>query len=203
MKTAWQIYYAQNKHRVILLVSISFLCVTLFSFQHFLTFAEIRKGFIFNDPVLNLFTPIDISLITFIATYLSSVIGILIALQSPELFIKLMQGYTILILLRMLSLYFVPLEPPVNIIPLHDIFLHSSFYSGRDNLKDLFFSGHTATMVLFALLFTNKKLKWIYFSLAVVIGALVMLQHVHYSIDVIAAPVFAFVAFGIQRKIGE
>lgn len=202
MKTAWQNYYSKKKQWVILISSVILLLITLFSFKHFLTFTENRIGFLFNDPVLNLFAPINISLITFTATYLSAIIGIGIAIRSPELFIKLMQGYTILIWLRMLCLYFVPLEPPVHIIPLHDIFLQSSFYSGRDNLKDLFFSGHTATMFLFAFLFTDKKLKWIYTSAAVVIGGLVMLQHVHYSIDVFAAPLFAFFAISAQQKIG-
>jgi len=34
-----------------------------------------------------------------------------------------------------------------------------------------------------------------------VVGVLVVIQHVHFSIDVIAAPVFAFIAISIQKKV--
>jgi membrane-associated phospholipid phosphatase len=89
----------------------------------------------------------------------------------------------------------------VGIIPLKDILLQFSFYSGRENLKDLFFSGHTATLLLFGFLFHVRTLKMIFFSGAIVVGALLMIQHVHYSIDVVAAPFAAWVSVKASEKL--
>ena len=104
-------------------------------------------------------------------------------------------------LLRMLCLYLLPLEAPESILPLKDTFLQSTFYSGRENLKDLFFSGHTATIFLFAFGFRKKGTKRFFFVGACVVGVLVLVQHVHFSIDVLAAPLFAYVAVRVQKKL--
>ena len=158
-------------------------------------------AFIFNDPVLNLFAPIDFSLTTFIITYAFVLSGILITSRKPCLFVKLIQGYAILTLYRIFSLVLITLEPPVAIIPLQDAFLQSTFYSGRVNLKDLFFSGHTAILFLFAFDFTNRLLKILFIAGGIIIAALLMLQHVLFSIDVFAAPVFAYLTIITREKI--
>jgi len=197
----WKIYLSEKRNRIILFVSLLTLALTLLGFLHFLTFNEGRVGYLFHDPVLSLFSPFNISLFTFIVTYSLVLYGIASAFKTPVLLVRLLQGYMFMTLLRMACLYFVPLEPPADIIPLYDAFLKLSFYSGRDNLKDLFFSGHTATMFLFAFAFEDKKLKIIFTSGAILVGMLVLLQHVHYSIDVVAAPFVSWTSLKIQEKI--
>ncbi|OFY86099.1 MAG: hypothetical protein A3F72_06510 [Bacteroidetes bacterium RIFCSPLOWO2_12_FULL_35_15] len=201
MKNNWQTYLLQKDKRIVLLVSNLVLVIVLYLFYQFLAFNEVRKGFVFNDPILNLFSPIDVSFFTFFITYSLALSGILIAFRTPSVFVTLIQAYAILTLLRIFSLFVFPLEAPVEVIPLNDVFLNSTFYGGRENLKDLFFSGHTATILLFAFVFSNKIVKGVYFLGAFVIAILVTLQHVHFSIDVLVAPVFAYIAVLIQRKI--
>ncbi len=203
MQANWSFFLKEQKNKRILLLTILALGITLFAFLHFLTFNESRNGYVFNDPILYLFLPVDVSVFTFLITYSFCLFGLIVALRNPFLFIKLLQAYTIMTLLRMLCLYLVPLEPPVNIIPLKDILLQSSFYSGRDNLKDLFFSGHTTTLFLFAFAFKNQLLKIIFMIVGCVVGMLLILQHVHYSIDVAAGPVVAYVVLKIQEKFLE
>lgn len=201
MKDNWQKYWQEKRNRTVLINSAAFLSVVLFCFLHFLTFIEGCKGYIFNDPILNLFAPIDLSLPTFIITYSFVLSGIIITFRIPGLFVKLVQGYAILTLFRIISLYSITLEPPAAIIPLQDIFLQSTFYSGRVNLKDLFFSGHTAILFLFAFDFKNRLLKRLFIFAGIVIGILLMLQHVHFSVDVFAAPAFAYFTILIREKI--
>ena len=198
----WKAYLTKKRNRIILGVSVAALCLTLFCFLHFLTFNESRVGFIFHDPLLSSFAPVDISIITFIITYSLALSGIIIALQTPVLFLRLLQAYMIMTLIRIACLYFLPLEPPADIIPLYDLLLKFSFYSGRDNLKDLFFSGHTAAIFLFAFVFEKRSLKIIFTIGSVLVGMCVLLQHVHYSIDVIVAPVVSWISVKIQEKIG-
>lgn len=61
--------------------------------------------------------------------------------------------------------------------------------------QDLFPSGHTAIPVLMAFLSTSTFARRIFVGLTVVLGSSVLLMHVHYSIDVFAAP---FVAYGVS-----
>lgn len=201
MKNAWQLYFSRPNKRTIFLFTLGILAITLVSFVYFLTFNENRTGYTFNDPILNLFEPVAISEITFFITYFFAIYGMIISFREPALFVSLLQAYTIMTLFRMTCLYIIPLEAPDTIIPLKDTFLQSTFYSGRENLKDLFFSGHAATIFLFAFAFRKKGTKILFLFGACLVGILVVLQHVHYSIDVVAAPVFAFIAIRVQKKI--
>ncbi len=64
-----------------------------------------------------------------------------------------------------------------------------------------FFSGHTGLPFLMALVFWRHRL-WRNFLLALtfLFGASVLLAHVHYSIDVFAAPFLAYGIFHIARE---
>ncbi len=201
MNNTWQSYLSERNKKKYLFFSLVLLALTLFLFFQFLSFNENRCGFLFFDPILNSIGPVDVSFPIFLVTYSLCFFGIVVASRKPDLFIKLVQAYLLMTLLRMLSLYFLPLEPPVAIIPLKDVLLRSSFYAGRENVKDLFFSGHTATLFLFSFLFTNWNLKWLFSLGAVFVGILLMLQHVHYSIDVFAAPIMSYLAVITQRRL--
>ncbi|MEI8091030.1 MAG: phosphatase PAP2-related protein [bacterium] len=53
---------------------------------------------------------------------------------------------------------------------------------------DLFFSGHTGLPFLFALIFWNNKwMRYLFVLTAIYFGAIVLLGHLHYSIDVLSA----------------
>ena len=53
---------------------------------------------------------------------------------------------------------------------------------------DLFFSGHTAIPFLFALIFWDIKLmRYVFLALAAFFGTIVLMGHLHYSIDVLSA----------------
>ena len=84
--------------------------------------------------------------------------------------------YGALLLLRMLTMYLVTFEPPPGIIPLVDP-VTALFYPGSEPfLKDLFFSGHTATPLLFALAVGPGRGRMLLAACAAVVGALVIVQ---------------------------
>ncbi|MCW3102947.1 MAG: hypothetical protein JWO09_1387 [Bacteroidetes bacterium] len=201
MNSSWRSYFSERKNTNAFIITIASLALILFAFLHFLTYNEARSGYHFNDPVLNLVAARDLSLVTFILTYGFAIAGLLIALRDPAVLVKLFAAYAILTLLRICTLYLLPLEPPAGILPLEDVLLRFSFYSGRANLKDLFFSGHTATLFLFAFAFRKPALKITFACAALLVGILLMLQHVHYSIDVAVAPVAAWVAVRLARAL--
>ncbi len=63
---------------------------------------------------------------------------------------------------------------------------------------DLFFSGHTGLPFLMALVFWNiKPLRLIFLFLSVMFGVVVLLGHIHYSIDVLSAFFITYTIFHI------
>ena len=92
-----------------------------------------------------------------------------------------------MLLLRILTLSLLPLKESGDIIYLQDPFLNNLIYPGEID-SDLFFSGHTGLILIF--FFLSKK--WIFAILAGTIGLLLMIQRVHYSIDIIAALPFSY-----------
>jgi membrane-associated phospholipid phosphatase len=190
----WKQSLNDKRFRYTFLIQLSFLVILLVLFANFLNFVEARKGFSFDDPLLVYFQPIDLTWLTFALIYITLFTSVYILSKHP---IKLLIGimaYCIMISFRIIAMFLLPLEPPAEMIPLADP-LVEILGTGQLLTKDLFFSGHTATMFLFALVVPKLKQKIIIFSLTAVVGISVILQHVHYTIDVFVAPFFAYVGY--------
>jgi len=190
-----------NNKKNSVFISLLFLFIVLISFYFFLEYNENRKASSFRDPILSLYAPVDVSLFIFVSTYFFGLIGLALSFKKTALFLQLLQSFCIMMLLRMICMYFFPLEPPETIIPLNDILLESSFYAGRPNLKDLFFSGHTATIFLFVFIYESRGLKLFFLFGSVLVASGILMQHVHYSIDVIVAPFASYVSVQLQKYI--
>lgn len=68
--------------------------------------------------------------------------------------------------------------------------------------SDFFFSGHTGIPFLFALIFyKEKKLRNFLFFCSAFFGSIMLLGHLHYSIDVFAAPFITYAIFKISQII--
>ena len=101
-------------------------------------------------------------------------------------------AYIFFIITRSTCLVFVPLDPPVGIVELRDP-LTNIFYGGSFMMRDLFYSGHTCAVVIICLLLPKRSDKIILLIASFVLGVLLLVQHVHYTIDVLAAFPFAFI----------
>jgi membrane-associated phospholipid phosphatase len=69
--------------------------------------------------------------------------------------------------------------------------------------KDLFFSGHTTTMVLIFLCLKKRTDKTIALMAAFAVAYLLLVQHIHYTIDVLAAPVVVYACYRLTRYLLE
>jgi hypothetical protein len=199
----WRTAFANQHFRNRFIFSVIAVSVILTGFASLLAYIETRQGHTFYDPILNFIKPRDVSDFIFFVTYLTALVGLIYALVSPYRFLHLIQMYGSLTLLRVLTLFFVPLDPPTAIIPLRDAFLTHTFYAGNENLKDLFFSGHAATLFLFFFFASNKTLKILFLVSAIAVSIGVVVQHVHYSYDVLAAPIFAYIAYRVITKFSK
>jgi PAP2 superfamily C-terminal len=187
----WKIFLIRKKNKKELLFTGILLAIVLLSFTRFLKYVELRAGFVFRDPLLNLFTPFDLTWVIFGLIYAGLITAIFFFIKDPHLFLTALQSYLVLVIFRTTAMYLLPLNPPPDMITLNDPFVQI-FGSGEILTKDLFFSGHTATLFLLFLVANKRILKVIFLSFAVIVGISVLLQHVHYTIDVFTAPFFSY-----------
>ena len=192
----WKDFIAKRKGEMVF--TMVFLAIVLFILPKFLGFIEQRDGVVLPDPILKLFNPVNLTWLTFGLIYLSLVSAVIYFSTKPELLFIALQSYTLLVIFRMIVMYVTPFNAPADLILLNDPFVQI-FGGGEILTKDLFFSGHTATLFLLYLITDKKYLKFFYLIFTILVGVAVLLQHVHYTVDVITAPVFAYASFCLIR----
>ena len=175
------------------------LFITVSCLPFFFQFIEKREGLVLNDIILNRLSPYNASALIFLIIWLVTLLMLVRAVQQPAIFIILLSSFTLLTVSRMATIYFIVLNPPPGLIVLKDP-LSNFFYGKTFITKDLFYSGHTATMFLMYLCLEKRADKFIALTATCFIGFLVLLQHVHYSIDVLAAPVFTYFIFRLAKS---
>lgn len=197
----WSLAIRNVSFRKKLIVGVILFVAVLISMPFFFQYIEQRHGHELNDFLLNYIPATDVSIAIFLFIWSMVLLFIIRSITDPQLFLLYMYGYLFLCVCRFTTLTFVPLEAPHHLIALTDP-LSNFFYGTRDFItKDLFFSGHTATLCLFFFCFQRKWDKIIALICTIAVGLLVLVQHVHYTIDVIAAPVFTYLCFILAKKI--
>lgn len=191
---AWRSALQGKSFRNEIIVSFAALSVCAWVTPKIFQSIQNRQGKLIHDPILDVLPSLDLSGWIFTILYLLIVISVLALLTDPNKFLITLQGYILLTLLRFNTLEFVPLEPPVDMVILNDPFVQYFFYQ-EIITKDLFFSGHTSILVLLGLGIPFKRLKIVVLTGSIIIGVMLLFQHVHYTIDVLAAPFFAAFAF--------
>lgn len=191
---SWNTFLRRKLNVSLLLGSFFLMVFMLHLTARFISNVEHRQGFKFDDPFLSLFQPLDLTWLVFSFLYFSVLLGLFFLIQNPKELILAFFSYSLLLSLRIVCMYFLPLEPPNDIILLKDPIIE---YFGTDYTlsKDLFFSGHTSLMFLLFLLVKNKPARIFLLFATLIVGFGVMFQKAHYTVDVIVAFLASFCAF--------
>lgn len=196
----WKEFLKVKRNQVEFIITLLLLSIILTALTNFLNFIEARHGVVLPDPVLNFFNPTDLTWLTFALIYISIVVGIATLAKDPTRLLFTIQLYILMVAVRILAMYLLPLDPPAKIIVLKDP-LVEFFGTGQTLTKDLFFSGHTATLFILFLTSEKKTIKQIFLISTILVAFSVLLQHVHYTIDVVAAPFFTYACYKLLKKI--
>nr|WP_283769986.1 phosphatase PAP2-related protein [Mucilaginibacter sp. Bleaf8] len=113
------------------------------------------------------------------------------AIKEPLIYTRYVWLYIAICTARILTITLIPLAAPLGLVELVDP-LTGVFYGHATITKDLFFSGHTATLVAMYFCLPKKGERIAAIIASVAVGILLLVQHVHYTIDVLAAPFFVF-----------
>ena len=165
---------------------------------HYLRVWQERQGVQINYIVLNQLPPHDFSVPIFILEYCTLFLVFFITVQHPDRLVKGLQMFALVTFARTLSIYFFPLEPPREMVRLEDPF--ASFFLHTQNTfvsKDLFFSGHISALTLLLLLSVNKYVKAWTLVATILVGFMILCMHVHYTLDVLFAPVASYASYKI------
>ncbi|MBE0538966.1 MAG: phosphatase PAP2 family protein [Ignavibacterium sp.] len=196
----WKEFLIVKRNKIELIVTVVLLVIVLTSLANFLKFVEARSGVVLPDPILTLFNPIDLTWLIFLLIYLSLIVAIAMLSKNPEQLLFAVQLYTLMVAVRIIAMYLLPLDPPTTMIILNDPFVEF-FGTGQTLTKDLFFSGHTATLFILFLVSEKKVFKSLFLISTIAVAIAVLLQHVHYTIDVFAAVFFTYACYKIVLKV--
>ena len=195
---AWQERRFRNKTIIALLL----VTIILTLLPTFFAFIEKREGMVLQDYLLDAIPAMDVSIPTFIIIWTVVILVLYRIYQNPRLFLVVAYGFILMCLARILTISLLPLNPPTGIITLQDPIANIAYGgNGIFITKDLFYSGHTGNMFLFFLCLEAKWDKIIALTASFLIGLLVLIQHIHYSIDVFAAFIFTYFIYLGAKKI--
>jgi hypothetical protein len=201
IREAWGVAWKESSFRLSFLLAMLTFSVFPWKAATYFQWIQQREGIILNDFILEFIPPKNVSYPIFSIIYCTVIYLIVRLLATPKTFVWFAWAFNLETIFRFVTIYLVALNPPVGIVDLHDP-VATLFIYGENMLitKDLFFSGHTATMVFACYFLPLKKEKIIAIIMTVILVVLLLIQHVHYTIDIIMAPLFTLLAIRIIKK---
>lgn len=199
---SWQIAWDYPPFRLKLILGTIILIAILLFIPQFFHHIEAREGTVLNDWLLKRIPPVDVSMYIFFILYALIVLFLIRMSRNTSICLTALWTFIFLCIARILSISLVPLNAPTGIIELADP-CSILFYRSNVITKDLFFSGHTATLIVGGLCMQSKRDKTIAFIAAAVVGILLLVQHVHYTADVIAAPFFSWICWYLGKSVAK
>jgi membrane-associated phospholipid phosphatase len=201
IRQEWQAAWSVPGFRPRLIGGIVLVASILSFFPFFFQLIEQRQGIVLNDPILALLTPYNVSVPLFIMIWSLSTLTAIRAVQNPRILMVFVWSFVFLSVFRTLTIFLVPLDPPTGLIGLSDPL--SNFFYGHDRFitKDLFFSGHTSTMFLLYFCLTARGDKKIALAVTFCVAFLLLVQHVHYTLDILGGFFFGWLSWWIGSRI--
>lgn len=178
----------------------SIICfIMLYHSPWWMNIVESQQGAVLQDPILDLLPPSDFSLYIMSIIYGTVIMSFIWLFMHPMHLHLAIKTFWLVVTLRYILIFVIPLEPHPDIILLNDPFLARIVYDSTAITKDLFFSGHMMTMCIACFITTYRPLKYFIIALTVLLGSMLMIQHVHYSYDVLAAPIITWGGYRIAQ----
>lgn len=124
-------------------------------------------------------------------------IGIFLGLRQLNYMPFTLKSIALFTLIRSVFVSLTHISLPAHVL-ISSVFFRDAFFNGIFSGNDLFFSGHTGLPFLIALMvWDNKKLRFLFLGFSLLFAVVVLLGHLHYSIDVLSAYFITYAIFHI------
>lgn len=174
----------------------------------FFVFALVVQHFVYNyidrtvkgtpvgDLVLDNLAVVNLDFFIVEGALVSTVIVIILFFLYPKYLTFSLKALALFIIIRSFFISLTHLGTNLHQITLdpHSIgfFLYDFLYNAKN---DFFFSGHVGASFLFALIFWKQTIwRIVFLVISIIFAVSMLLAHMHYSIDIFAAP---FITYGI------
>lgn len=148
-----------------------------------------------TDLLLDHLPVVDTSFFFDNAVVVFTLLMVILFIIEPQYIPFVLKSAALFIIIRSLFLVLTHIAPSPEAISLNPGRILSKFVFGGD----LFFSGHTGMPFLMALIFWRQKtLRYLFLASSIIFGFLLLLGHLHYSIDVFAAFFITYTIFNIS-----
>jgi hypothetical protein len=147
-----------------------------------------------TDIILSNIPVFEVDQLFVYGTFLAIFVSVVMLLMHPNRIPFALHAVTLFVLIRSGFTLMTHLGPPeVTYLSDFGVTITKSFFGA-----DQFFSGHTGMPFLGALAFwgVDNRLKWFFLLSSVFFGTVVLLGHIHYTIDVMSA---CFITYGIYH----
>jgi hypothetical protein len=200
LKESWKETFSSQVKRSALIGGFILIIAIIYILPIFFARIEKRNGVVLHDLVLAAIPAHNVSVLIFSIIWGMALLTIYRGIYSPTMCLTYVWTLIFICIARIISISFVPLNPPVGLISLTDPL--TGFFYGRANItKDLFFSGHVSMLTLIFLCLEKRSDKIIAFFATIVLAILLLVQHIHYTIDILAAPFIVYSLFRLTQYI--
>lgn len=183
--------------------SLSLLAIALFIQKTSDIYVRSIQSQAVGDILLNNIPAWDIDGIIILSTLLLTLTIICLLIARPWYVLFTIKSIALFVIIRafFISLTHLGVNPHEIVFDPNNIGFW--FYDFLYNTKnDFFFSGHTGLPFLMALIFYNDSFwRKMFFTTSLIFGISVIIAHMHYSIDVFAAPFITYNIYTIAEKI--
>jgi hypothetical protein len=198
LKNNWKETWSSSLQRAQLIIGSILMTIISFILPSFFNLIQKKDGLLLNDWVLAAIPPHNVSWAIFTVIWGIGFYALWRGIEKPTIYITYLWTFIFITILRVLTISLVPLEPPTGLIVLTDP-LTGVFYGRSTITKDLFFSGHTSILFLAFLCLERKWDRIIALTGTCIVACLLLVQHVHYTIDIIAAPIIIYPVFRLVK----
>ncbi|WP_426667473.1 phosphatase PAP2-related protein [Mucilaginibacter sp. McL0603] len=198
LKNNWKETWSSSLQRIQLIVGSLLMMIISFMLPPFFNLIQKRDGPVIQDFVLASIPAHNVSWAIFTVIWGIGFYALWRAIEKPTIYITYLWTFIFITILRVLAITLVPLNPPAGLIVLTDP-LTAVFYGRSTITKDLFFSGHTSILFLAFLCLERKWDKILALTGTCIVACLLLVQHVHYTIDIIAAPIIIYPVYRVVK----
>ncbi len=174
-------------------VSIVFFIISIIINFYAGTYATENASNSVTDIILSNIRVYDVDNFFIYGSFIFALFSTFICLYKPERIPFIIKSVALFIIVRSIFITLTHLGPFPSQLVIDSNLLNKTSFGA-----DLFFSGHTGMPFLLALIFWHdKQIRYIFLVFSLMFATVVLLGHLHYSIDVLAAFFITYTIFHI------